>query len=239
MINQSPWQSLRSGNVKHGLDLMREGYRGDPSASHIMQLGVGYLWVQDYLAAREHFQEAVERYPRSMSSFYGMAGVAHWCIDEPAAAVKCWQLGLNAEYADAAGGIHLPLLLFVASILKPASSSRNEAEQLLKKKTRDPRVKNWPGPLAKFVLNGLNQEALEDLSKEQTKREISPYRKWLIRFYKDVLDLGRGDLKSERFKKQLELMVDTKQPEWLDEKNFVHLVWNEEFFIARYEAFLR
>jgi len=217
---------------------MREGYAHAPDASHIMQLGVAYLWVKDYHAAWDHFQHAIQMHRHTVDLFYGMAGVAQWCMDEPDAAVKHWQSGLDAEYADGAGGIHLPLLLFIASILRPATFSRNEAEQLLKKRARDPRVKNWPGPLAKFVLTLLSEEALEEMSKEKAGREISPSRKWLIEFYKNVLELGRGNLKPERFKKQMERIVDTTQPEWLDEGNFLRLLWNEEFFIGRHEAFL-
>ena len=51
MTSQNPWELLRSGNVTHGLDLMREGYRHDPSASHIMQLGIVVAGILTFVNA--------------------------------------------------------------------------------------------------------------------------------------------------------------------------------------------
>jgi tetratricopeptide (TPR) repeat protein len=113
-----PWQLLRYGDAERGLALLREAYMRQRSSSHIMELGVAYLWTGDYASASAHFRSAIEEFPRHASSFYGMSGVSHWCLGESNAAVADWLTGLKAQYSETAGlGIRLPLLLFSASIL--------------------------------------------------------------------------------------------------------------------------
>jgi hypothetical protein len=34
----------------------------------------------------------------------------------------------------------------------------------------------------------------------------------------------------------MERMADTSGPEWAEERNFLGLLWSEEFFVARHEA---
>jgi lipoprotein NlpI len=232
---QKPWDLVRRGNVDEGLALMREGYARDPSPSHVMRLGVGYLWAKEYDAAWEHFEHAIERHPQSIAVFFGMAGAAKWCVGEPWAAVRVWESGLNSQYADGAGGVHLPLLLLVASTLRPASFSRSDALKILSKKAKDVRVNNWPGPIARYVLNLIDEGTLERQSIDGSNREASS-RKWLALFYKRILDLGIGTLNPQEFKELMRRMADTSEPDWSDEKEFLRLLWNEEFFVARHEA---
>ena len=84
--------------------------------SRIMQMGVAYLWLEDYAAAWEHFHAANQRYPKHSAIFHEMAGAAKWCLDEPNDAVNQWLAGLKCAYADSAGGVRCPLLLFTASV---------------------------------------------------------------------------------------------------------------------------
>jgi hypothetical protein len=164
VMDRTPWDLLRYGNVDQGLALLLNAYKRVPSASHILELGIAYLWVGDYLAGWEHFQTAIERFPRSTSSFYGMAGIAQWCLNEPSQAVNYWSAGLDTRFADGAGGVQLPLLLLTASIVKPEVFPREEAERILRSKTKNPLLKNWPGPLVEFVLGILDKKTLEEMS---------------------------------------------------------------------------
>jgi hypothetical protein len=236
MANDNAWDLLREGNVEQGIILMRDSYMREPTPSHTMRgVGVGYLWIADYQAAWKHFQHAIETYPDSLSGFYGMAGTAKWCVDEYDVAVRCWDAGLSARFADAAGGVHLPLLLFVGAVLKPAVFSRKKAKEILSAKIKDPRAKNWPGPLAPLVLDLIDENALTEVLVESGKRDLS-YRKRLVKFYKGVLDLQRGTLPQSGFKKLMAKTADTSQEDCSDQKDLLHLLWSEEFFIARHES---
>ena len=216
--------------------MMREDYARERTPSHIMRLGIAYLWTGKCEAAWEHFQHAIKTFPLDISSFYGMAGVAKWCMDEPVIATEQWVAGLHSGYADGGVGTHLPLLLLCASILRPGIYARREAEQILAQKIEDARVKYWPGPLAMFVLNLINESTLEERSLQGKDQKTPPSAKWLIAFYKRVLELERGDLNLETFKGLMQRMADTSGPEWSNERTFLYLLWNEEFFIARHEA---
>jgi tetratricopeptide (TPR) repeat protein len=137
MMVSGQWHYLRHGNRERGLALAREAYARKPNPSHIMELGVAYLWVGDYISAGAHFQNAIESEPFSTSSFFEMAGVACWCADNPIKAIAHWQNGLSSQFADAGVALSLPLLLLVGSILRPKVFSQEEAERILKNQLRE------------------------------------------------------------------------------------------------------
>jgi hypothetical protein len=231
------WELLRRGSTEQALALLRESYEREPSGSHIMGLGVAYLWSGEYRASWEHFQHAIKTHPQASALFYGMAGVAKWCVNDPEAAVKHWQLGLGARYADGAGGVHLPLLLLVASILRPGVLARKEAEQILMQRVQDPRTKNWPGPLATFALGLIDHRTLREKCLGSTELGTID-RNWSAAFYEDVLEFGRGKAMPYTFKERMRRIADSSQPERSEERFFLSLLWSEEFFIARHESSL-
>jgi hypothetical protein len=129
-------------------------------------------------------------------------------------------------------------LLYVGSVLRPETFSRKEAEHLLKARIDDLRVANWPGPLGKFVLGKIDAGTIEELSIDTKNGVIRPEYKWLIGFYRRILELDLRQLESADFGTLTRGMVDTSGPEWSERKDFLHLIWHEEFFIARHEASL-
>lgn len=240
MAELNPWDLLRHGDAKEGIALIRESYPRDPSASHIMQLGVGYLWVGDYQAASDHFEDAIKTDRLPVAIYYGMSGVAHWCLEYPGTAVRVWNRGLDAPFTDGGGGVHLPLLMVVGAILR-IEMFRKEAEGILKERMEDPQrkqwLKNWPGPLAKFAIGAIDNKALAELCIARTERETL-HRKWLAEFYMGVIEYGRGALSPTDLREVMRKTADTSTPELSDERNFLTRVWSEEFFIARHEASL-
>jgi hypothetical protein len=228
------WYLLRDGDTDKGLTLLKKAYVQSATPSHIMELGVAYIWLNDYAAAVEHFGSMIRQFPHLMSSFYGMAGVAHWCIEEPAAAVEYWHEGLNAQYADAAGlGAHLPLLLFLASILEPETFSLSQAEKNLIGRAEDKRARIWPGTLIRFVLgmgSSIDTLALASVTSESE----SKHRKWLVDFYTQILEFRDKRSASERLVKFMRIATNVLQPSFSDRRYFLLLIWSEEFFIARH-----
>jgi hypothetical protein len=233
MTLSNPWEMLKCGDLENGLRLLHDAYLRKPSASQILSLGVAYIWAKRYEEAFSHFQRSMLAYRNTMSSFYGMAGAAKWCLNEPDAAVKEWVSGLSAEYADGAGGVALPLLLFAASILRPKVFSTTDAVRLLEEKARDPRIEFWPGPLAEFVLGRTDETmALSECVGFNTAGSRTYV--WQLRFYIGVLELRRG--KDANFKYAMASAADISGPQWSDENVFTRRLWREEFFIARHET---
>jgi len=231
----NPWTLLRAGTVEQeaGLRTVQQAYAGQPHPSHAMELGVALLWLRKYASAWEHFRATIDADPaRSGDNDYGMAGVAKWCLGEPDEAVAHWRAGLAANYARASGlGVIMPLLLFFASVVKPETFDEGSARKLLLEKTKDLRIRNWPGPVARFVLAEIDelQNYCRGVDEEETRD-----RQWLTEFYKSLIRRSHGTISG--FKDSMHKLTDTSQPEWQDEAVLLSRIWNEEYFLARHAA---
>jgi hypothetical protein len=249
MDNFNPWNLLRGTKKaqEEGLRLVERLYSEEPNGSNRMQLGVAYLWLQRYESAYEHYYTAIHNHPRTGDSDFGMAGVAKWCLGKPDEAISQWRTGLNAKYARASGfGIRMPLLLFFATVRQPNVFDHKLAEKLLREKSADIRIRNWPGPIAKLLLDQVSITDLENYCRGVKSSDAgktpfshpSPQETsnclWLAEFYNSVLGLEQGVLTD--FQNSMRKLSDTSQSEWQGENVFVSRLWNEEFFIARYEA---
>ena len=230
------WEALLRGDLEQGLTLMQENFNGTPNPSTLMTLGLGYLWAEKYETALNHFQDWMHRYRVTMEAYLVLAGVAQWCLDDTIAASESWKLGLRAQYIDMAGGIRPPLLLWAASILRPNDALRREAAEILGEKAKGPKVRHWPGALAQFVLNQIDESQLQERSKERLSQKIPPGQKWQVAFYKHVLELERRGLSAGNFQGMMRELVDTSGTAWSEDKDFLQLVRNPEFYIARHEA---
>jgi len=201
-----------------------------------MELGVAYLWLEDFHAAERHFLHAIKESRVRGDTFYGMAGAAKWCLDDPVAAVRYWRGGLDAPYAVGGIGISLPLLLWAASILRPGVFPAKEAARLLKAKAKDPRADSWPGPIAKFILGLSDEISLAAACFE--RNAVQPGQKRIAEFYKGLLEFSRGAEDATVLREIMRTTADTSQSDWSKEEDFLDLMWSEEFFVARHEASL-
>jgi hypothetical protein len=239
MENSNLWGLLRSGNTdqEKGLELARCAYGKNLDNSHTMQLGVALLWLGQYHHAWEHFRQAIERNPKmTLERFYGMAGVAKWCLGENGKAVAEWLAGLKAKYAGAAGlGVKMPLLLLFASVIKAEVYDENCAMTLVKKKAKDRRINNWPGPILQWIAGQIDGNALLERSQGryeyQTRNHV-----WQAEFYESLNKIR--EIGHTGFRESMQRLADTSQPEWRDENIFLTRIWTEEFFLARNEAMI-
>lgn len=229
-----PWDLLRSGQTEEAFQQMQAALESKGTPPYIMELGVAYLWVHDYQAAWEHFNAANQRKPRHSAAYYGMAGAAKWCLDKPEAAVREWQEGLRCQYADAAGGARMPLLLFFASAVTPNLIARTDAEKLLLIRANDRRVRYWPGPVVEVMLGRIDEDQLRKHCAGVNDADTAN-RHWLSDFYLGVVALSRGD--AAHFNEAVRKTADLT---WTDfdrnRQSFLGRMWHEEFFIARHQV---
>ncbi len=90
--------------------------------------------------------------------------------------------------------------------------------------------------MAQLVLNQIDEDTLDERSKERLSRQTPPSYKWQIAFYRHVLELERAGLEATGFVGTMRRLVDTSVPEWSEEEDFIRLVRSPEFHIARHEA---
>jgi hypothetical protein len=236
METNTAWVSMRGSPTERnaGLDLIIKKHTLKSNASSIMELGVAYLWLGLYQSAWKHFRDASLNFHIKGDAFYGMAGVAKWCLGKPSEAVSEWRAGLKAKYARAAGlGVRMPLLLYFASIIVPGSCSRDEALQHLRYIVEDPRVATWPGPVAQWVLGLLTEQELGKSCRGYNASDSSD-RLWLASFYKNLV--AHGASRESTFRLKMWELSDTSAPEWENMEAFMDRLWCEEFFLARHEV---
>jgi hypothetical protein len=231
------WNLLRSGEksqIEQGLRQLNQAHTEKPYVHTIFELGVACLWLRDYETGWQNFRKSIDTGPTTTSSDFGMAGAAKWCLGEFKKAVDEWKPGLKAQYADANGlNLEIPLLLFLASVLKPEAFEKRLALEVLTKKARDRRIKEWPGPIVRLILGQIGESDFRNLCKGRDEPDTLDQH-WLAEFYRGVLLFGEG--KHSQFKETMRKLADTSRPEWSDENYFLSRVWTPEFFIARYEA---
>jgi lipoprotein NlpI len=209
---------------------MREALEQKETTSRVIALGVAYLWAERFQAAWEHFNAANVRRPSQISVYYGMAGVAKWCMGAREEAVAQWQAGLKSGYADAAGGVTTPLLLYTASVLDPHRFSRARAEKLLTIRANDPRARIWPGAVAEFLLGRINEAELRSRCADRSEGDAYMAR-WRADFYFGIHAFMRGDLAF--FHEMMCKVIAIDDDDFDLKKHFVRKFWHEEFFLAR------
>jgi hypothetical protein len=233
-VGRRRWALLRGNKTarEQGLQLMRQEYAQDPNGISGVELGVALLWLGLYSEAHELFCSRIETDRTSIDSDYGMAGVSVWCLGQPWEAASYWHAGLKAPYARCAGlGIRIPLLLFFASVVRPEVFGQNEARKLLREKLRDPRIKTWPGAIAKFVTGKIGEAELTKSCQSTNKSDAST-RQWLSDFYRNVI--GHERMTHFAFMDFMHKLADTSQPWWREKDTFTSRLWHEEFFLARH-----
>jgi tetratricopeptide (TPR) repeat protein len=241
MEKVNPWTLLRAGEEEQekGLREIQRAYILERSPSKIKELGVAYLWLYQYQQALEHFHKAIKEFHSTLSSFYGMAGVAKWCLGEPSEAISQWRAGLRAQYADTSGlGVKMRLLLFFVSVVRSDLLDNGSVRKLLQEVTADRRLRYWPGPIAQYILGEITADEFQAFCKSTSPRQPTNERdtrnrQWLAEFYR-TLKLGLST--QSMFKESMRKLSDTDQPARWDESTLVDRIWHEEYFLARHEA---
>ncbi len=225
---------MRAGATDEAMRHLKDAYAREPSASEMMELGVAYLWIEDYRAASHHFLTAIQEQPVVGDTFYAMAGAAAWCMRKPREAIARWTDGLSCAYTDWAGGVTLPLLLFFASVVRNGVFSQREAKEILSRRLSSPLAETWPAGLAEFVLGRIN--LIEARRKYECLSEgDEPVCEWWTQFYVGVLAFGHGNL--PQYVERMRATAETCDDDFDSSKGqFLGKLWHAEFFIARYEV---
>lgn len=176
-----------------GLRYWQRKYRRDPSPQTRASMGTDYLRLGRLDAAAEIFDDLLwQKSPADHDGLYVYCGLVRWLWGHSVNAVDYWMRGLKCSYTDDAGGVELPLLLYYASTCDPMLYDPSDATNLLKQKLKSRRAKNWPGPIARYVLKRIDEARLRKLARFdplQVEREQIAQAE----FYVAIVARGLGD----------------------------------------------
>jgi lipoprotein NlpI len=227
--------SVRSGNRRKALEQLQS----EPdSPSKTSSLGALFMWKGDFKSALNHYQAHIlSNLPRDPAGdlSFGMAGSAAWCLGDEKLAVKHWRKGLTAGYAIGGANTRIALLLYAVSVLNRDVSSREAAEKLLEQKASHWRVKNWPGPIAQFILGTATEE---EVKKQALFRNREPTRQnpmsWQFAFYRLMKAAASGTITNATFEKKIKKLLVVEGSEYLEGENLFYFLRLEELYIARH-----
>ena len=161
-----------------------------------------------------------------------MAGAAAWCLGNEDLAVKYWRKGATPAFAVAGANTRTALLLFAASILTPDGSSAERADNLLRKKVNHWRVRNWPGPIAQYIVGEISEEEVREKAVYRTgdPRDRNP-KSWQFSFYKLLENCAAADNRIQALESGFKPLLQVKGSEYLEGEKFFYFLRLEEFYL--------
>ena len=190
----------------------------------LVSLGIAHLWKGDYASAGTHFDDLIAEKPKWTATYYALSGAAKWCMEAPHHAIMTWRSGYKCAYGDGAGNMTIPLMLYFAAVRTNGLISLEEAEELLKSRLKHSFSKNWPGPLARYVLGEIPDADLEFREVDDSEDAVQ-IRRRVAYFFRGVVALRSGNREGYR-----EHMCAAGAP--IDPNN----ARNAMFYVARYEC---
>ena len=148
------WNAFIRGSSEEAVVRFADSYAATGDQGVLYNLGLALLDVGNLEMAAEVYDTVikhdVERQTTS-DAVYAKRGIVDWMAGRHAGAVRLWEMGLSAVYADAAGGVLAPSLLWFAGVRLGDLPLRRRAEELLRRfrlRDRAAQMRQWPGPRA-------------------------------------------------------------------------------------------
>jgi len=240
--NYRPWQLLHREEYVEALALFRKNQTFESRLGRRRGLAEALLWTGKYVAAVDHLKEAIKRdeqFQAGSEEDFALLGAAEWCLGNYTSAVKAWQAGLKAPGSIRGCRTHCPLLLLLATILRPGIIARGKVETVLLQRVNSPRTRQWPGALAWYALGLIDESALEATwysFPPRNVRLVGPDAEWIKEFYEAALALEDGKVTIADFRSRLRLLEKNSKAELLELNNFIYFTYNAECYIGRHEA---
>ena len=240
-----PWKLLQRGDFADAVAIFRDRYSSKRGPGRKRGLGEALMWTGDYSTSAEHFRDAIARDAKhqgcnaSSEENFGFLGAAEWCLGEYAVAIKSWESGIKAAYSIGGCGTHCPLLLLLASILRPHLYGRERAEKILFKRLNGKRAAGWPASEARFAVGLIDKKALEaswPSTPPLNIRLLGPEAEWKRDFYRAARDLAAGTISLEDAKQTWRNLSERSRYISGEVKDFYSVISIPEFFIADHEC---
>jgi hypothetical protein len=220
------WDLLKQGRYDDAIARLYKEYEAegpDSVGSESFLVGVSTaLLLKDDPKAAATVAEGLLGRRHVGTGEYALAGTAFWINGDHQKAISLWQEGEGSQYADASGGMELPLLLFYASARQPKLIPVEDVRSRLKKQLAHSWASSWPGPLGAYALDKISEKEVRDMAVFE-QEEVTCRQVMQVEFYAGVKAAHQGD--ARKFKAQMKRCASTPGCEL-----------ENEFFLARHEV---
>jgi hypothetical protein len=118
--------------------------------------------------------------------------------------------------------------------MAPDVYSHRDASKLLTERADAPWARYWPGCVARFVLDRIDEKALR-LSHSSTNERGRLYHDWYSQFYIGVREYANGNL--ARFADCMRRTCEVSNADFdPTHQAFINRLCNNEFYLARHES---
>ena len=220
---------------------IRAAFAGKQSLANALQLGLAYLWLEDYNAAWEHFDDRNRHYDNLNRGRPNSTIFTNWRALRSGAWTNTPTRLLNGGGdANAAtrisrAGSHRPSYFSLPLSWTPPRARATSPKDFSDKRSKSWRYKYWPSPVTDYVLGRIDEDRLQDeCSRKNNERGMLAAR-WEIGFYGGIVALSQGNI--SRYKKLIrEASVTSDDNFDPTSKRYVIDIWKPEFFLARHLA---
>ncbi len=218
----SPWRLIEQGQFELAYQMMTREMNENPDRvnRHIYNRGLCLLLMDRRPEALADFQTLQKIHP-DVSGGYIASGIAFWSLNQKMNAVESWKRGIDARYTDAAGGVEVPALLFFAASRLGDSTLEKETRAILRKRWKrksvsfsSPSIKNWPGPIAGFLLEKLDEKAFLEEAKKKKDPVLEKRRLTQVHFWIGLSYYRQGNIDRYQYYLLKSLSGHTLEPEY-------------------------
>jgi len=170
MTTLEDWQIFLDGRVAEALSVFQEKYRQTGCRGTLGNCALALLDLERYgdaIVVLEEVRQAEVRENLSADLTLVELGIARWCAGDKANALRDWEASLGTDYADSAGGVQGPAVLWFGALKTGERHLEEKALKLLKKfwKPRIMQASKWPGPIAiaGFILGDVDERRFVQL----------------------------------------------------------------------------
>jgi tetratricopeptide (TPR) repeat protein len=164
------WNLIKEGRYQEAYQLFSNILKLEPErASYILAArGLCLLLLNRFEEAFTDYNSIIQIKPNNASGYLG-AGIALMLVDNYLDGIQFFQESYHARYTDAAGGILAPAFIYYAAIKLQDKKFETIAIKRLRK-LWTPRVHRiWPGAIAGFLLNEIDESVLLDLASNKNQ----------------------------------------------------------------------
>lgn len=187
----STWSLMQDERFEEAVINADRVYLENESLGELRNKVFALLQLDRLSEAIEVCRFIVVRSNGEIDSDYINLGATLWINNERQKAMDTWALGTNTKYADAAGGIEVPLMRFFGAVRMSSDELVSKEVEVLRKAVSRSTSIPWPGPVARFVVGELTLEGAVRLASSvpilRTKQLC------LVHFFGGVCALNDGD----------------------------------------------